>query len=122
MAQKPHVPTEELKLKVEAAACTGANQKLIAKYIGIDEDTLVKYYGDILEMATLEKNINVSNSLYFNCTVKNNVTAQIFWLKCRARWKENPDDVDTRTPESVNINFTVQQPVGEIKVTKGKDD
>ncbi len=49
-------------------------------------------------------------------------TAQIFWLKNRRpdEWRNNPEPVDGEdNGKPIEINFTVNQPVADVKVTKG---
>jgi len=50
---------------------------------------LRKYYRDELDLGTTKANAQVAGFL-FNSAKNGNVTAQIFWLKTRARWRETP--------------------------------
>lgn len=61
----------------------------IAKVVGIGRSTLDKYYREELDRAETIANAKVAGFLYKNAEA-GNVTAQIFWLKTRARWKEPP--------------------------------
>ena len=61
----------------------------IARVVSVDPKTLRKHYRDELDMGETKANAQVAGFL-FNAARSGNVTAQIFWLKTRARWKEAP--------------------------------
>jgi hypothetical protein len=61
----------------------------IARVVGVDPKTLRKHYRDELDMGETKANAQVAGFL-FNAARTGNVTAQIFWLKTRARWRETP--------------------------------
>ena len=48
-----------------------------------------KHYRDELNLGETKANAQVAGFL-FNAAKTGNVTAQIFWLKTRARWRETP--------------------------------
>jgi RNA polymerase-interacting CarD/CdnL/TRCF family regulator len=50
-----------------------------------------KYYMSELETGHIEANAQVAQSLFKQATNKEkpNVSAAIFWLKCRAEWRED---------------------------------
>jgi len=50
---------------------------------------LRKHYRDELDMGETKANAQVAGFL-FTAARNGNVTAQIFWLKTRARWREPP--------------------------------
>jgi len=58
----------------------------------IDAKTLRKQFRDELDTAAIKANVKVANALFRMATDPKGgsraVTAQIFWLKTRARWKE----------------------------------
>jgi len=68
------------------SAC-GMPQEQIAIHIGVDAKTLRKALRAELKNGSETANGLVAQSLYKQAT-DGNVTAQIFWLKTRARWKE----------------------------------
>ena len=57
--------------------------------VGIDAKTLRKHYRDELDLGETKANAQIAGFL-FNAAKSGNVTAQIFWLKTRARWRETP--------------------------------
>jgi hypothetical protein len=61
----------------------------IARVIGVDAKTLRKHYRDELDLGQTKANAQVAGFL-FNSAKNGNVSAQIFWLKTRARWRETP--------------------------------
>ena len=64
----------------------------IARVVGIDPKTLRKHYRDELDLGETKANAQVAGFL-FNSARSGNVTAQIFWLKTRARWRETPTEL-----------------------------
>ena len=61
----------------------------IARVVGVDPKTLRKHYRDELDLGETKANAQVAGYLY-NAAKSGNVTAQIFWLKTRAKWRETP--------------------------------
>ena len=86
-----HAPTEANCKQVEALASYGVPQEDIAKVIGISAPTLRIHYAEILATAAIKANSMVAQSLFQKATRGEgpaSVTASIFWLKTRARWRE----------------------------------
>ena len=86
-----HQPTDATRKQVEALASYGVPQDDIAKVIGISSLTLRGHYADILATARIKANSMVAQSLFQKATKGDgqaSVTAAIFWLKTRARWRE----------------------------------
>jgi hypothetical protein len=72
-------------------AAYGIPEHDISRVVGIDPKTLRKHYRDELDMGQTKANAQVAGFL-FNSARNGNVTAQIFWLKTRAQWKETPSE------------------------------
>jgi hypothetical protein len=89
MSRRPHEPDPGLRRQVEAMAAYGIPEFDIARVVGIDPKTLRKYYFDELDLGSTKANAQVAGFL-FNSARNGNVSAQIFWLKTRARWRETP--------------------------------
>lgn len=94
--QKPgrpeYVPTDKERAQVRLLAAMGVRDYEIAKVIGISHPTLGKHFWQELEVAHIEANAKVAQSLFKQATgEKPNVTAAIFWLKCRAGWREDAE-------------------------------
>jgi hypothetical protein len=94
MPRKPFVVNETVREKVRHLAGVGVRQDDIARIIGCTAKTLRKRCRDDLDRGVAEANAIVSGSL-FAAAKGGNVTAQIFWLKTRAQWRETavPDDL-----------------------------
>jgi hypothetical protein len=83
-------------------AAVGVPQEGIAAKLGISVDTLTYYYRAELDAGAREANAAVAGALYKAAT-GGNITAQIFWLKTRAGWREtyhvdNTSSDGTMTP------------------------
>ncbi|GEP00506.1 hypothetical protein [Methylobacterium haplocladii] len=92
MSRAPHEPTAKTRGLVEGYAACGTPEADIAVIIGIDPKTLRKYYRDELDTAHIRANAKVAQSLFSHATNPasgmKGVTAAIFWMKTRGRWKE----------------------------------
>jgi hypothetical protein len=85
-------PTQEQRELVNLLASMGVTQEDISKVVKIGERTLRKYFHEELATATIKANAKVAGALFRMATDPKGgmkaVTAQIFWLKTRARWRE----------------------------------
>ena len=88
MPRRAFVANEAVREKVRHLAGIGVRQDDIARIVGCAPKTLRKRCRDDLDRGVAEANALVSNSL-FAAAKEGNVTAQIFWLKTRARWRES---------------------------------
>jgi hypothetical protein len=90
MARPSHQPDPVLRRQVEALAGFGITEAEIAGLIGIDAKTLRKHYRHELDFGHTKANAKVAENLFRKATGdgRESVTAAIFWLKARARWKE----------------------------------
>ena len=90
MARPRHQPDEMQRRQVEALAGYGVPEAEISGMIGIDAKTLRKHYRHELDHGHTKANAKVAENLYRKATGegRESVTAAIFWLKARARWKE----------------------------------
>src|SRR5688500_8502331 len=89
MGRRAHKPDPAQRRQVEAMAAYGIPEIDIAAVVGVDPKTLRKHYRDELDLGETKANAQVAGFL-FNSARSGNVTAQIFWLKSRARWRETP--------------------------------
>jgi hypothetical protein len=85
-----HRPTPELRSKVETLTGVGTTQESICEMLGVSLKTLRKHYRSELTNGAAKANAGVAGNLYKMAmgTGPGAVTAMIFWLKTRARWKE----------------------------------
>jgi hypothetical protein len=97
-----------LAVKVEALAGYGLAVADIACVLAIDEDELKATYAHELESSALKANARVAESLYRKAIGegRESVTAAIFWLKTRARWKEvSVHEHEAKAPMNVVISL-----------------
>src|SRR5688572_9289822 len=89
MGRRAHKPDPAQRRQVEAMAAYGIPEIDIAAVLSVDPKTLRKHYREELDLGETKANAQVAGFL-FNSARSGNVTAQIFWLKTRARWRETP--------------------------------
>jgi hypothetical protein len=87
MARPAFFVTDAIREKVQYLAGLGVSQDDIAKIIGCAPKTLRKRFREELNRGVAEANAMVAGYL-FNSAKQGNVSAQIFWLKTRAQWRE----------------------------------
>ena len=94
-------PTPEQKVLVERLAAFGIPMDDICTMIQnensgkpIDVNTLMKYFRAELDTGVTKANARVAGALFKNATEHNNVQAQIFWMKTRARWRETAHTIE----------------------------
>ena len=92
MGRRAHQPDPAQRRQVEALAAYGIPEADISGVVGIDAKTLRKYYREELDLGETKANAQVAGFL-FNSAKNGNVTAQIFWLKTRAKWREVPTEL-----------------------------
>jgi hypothetical protein len=93
VGRPPFEPTAEQRKIVEMLAAVGVPEDDICTVIingkrgkPIALHTLRKHFREELACAELKANANIAGALY-KTAMAGNVTAQIFWLKCRMRWR-----------------------------------
>jgi hypothetical protein len=89
LSRRAHRPDPALRRQVETLGAYGIPETDISRVVGIDPKTLRKHYREELDLGTTKANAQVAGFL-FNSARNGNVTAQIFWLKTRAKWREAP--------------------------------
>lgn len=85
-----HKPSEKDRKTVESMSAYGIPQDEIALVIGVDPKTLRRHYRVELDTAEARANAKVAESLFRKAIGDGtgSVSAAIFWLKCRAGWKD----------------------------------
>jgi hypothetical protein len=112
MGRRAHNPDAAQRRQVEAMAAYGIPADDIARVVGVDPKTLRKHYRDELDLGVTKANAQVAGFL-FNSAKSGNVTAQIFWLKTRARWREVPTTLEHAGLNGGPINI-LSQLLGDI--------
>jgi hypothetical protein len=87
MGRPAFQPTDAQRRLVRSLAACGTRQDLIASMLEISSRTLRKHFRNELDRAAIEVNTQVAQTL-FNKALAGDTTAMIFWLKCRANWRE----------------------------------
>ena len=100
----PHVPTDKSRGEVMALTSFGNTKEEVAAYLGICVDTLVKYYRHELDTAVIRANAQVARALYNKAVAQDDLGAQVFWLKTRARWR-TADQEDAKKRDSAVERF-----------------
>jgi hypothetical protein len=100
------------RTQVEAMAGYGVSAADIALVLGIDLEHLSRTYAYELEAAPIKANVKVAESLYRKALGdgREGVSAAIFWLKTRARWKEtSTHEVEGKLDTSVTFITTYEE-------------
>lgn len=97
----PHQVTDKLRGEVSALTSFGNTQEQIAYHLGVSIDTLQRHYHDELTNSVLRANAQVAKGLFKKATEDEDLTAMMFWLKTRARWREKDS---SNEPENNAIN------------------
>lgn len=90
----PHVPTPALREKVRNLAIANTNQERIAAAIGLKIDALAKYYREELDSGLtdqIDEAVGILGKCMRSPDLKIALTAVIFFLKTRARFRETDE-------------------------------
>lgn len=106
-----HIPTDENRATVEALSSYGVPAEEIARYIGVANKTLYKYYQSDLDNAKTKKTLAVGSFLYNAASGQamaeganhaECLKAAMFWAKTRMQWRETNNLDVTSNGESIN--------------------
>ena len=85
------IPTQQQRRTVREAAAYGLPQSAIAAMVDLrSEKTLRRHFRKELDSGGARANFKVAQSLY-RSAVNGSVVAMMFWMKCRAGWRERPE-------------------------------
>jgi hypothetical protein len=91
MARPCFTPSDDQRRMVKAMAAMGIPQEQVGQLINCrSPKTLRKHFREELDVAASEANFNVAKVLYNLATSGKVPAATMFWLKCRAGWRESP--------------------------------
>lgn len=107
--------SESIAKQVEMMVACGLPVAEIANILSLGKSTIQRYYKAEVDSGHSKANVKVAEAL-FNSAIKGNTTAQIFWLKTRARWRET-NHVD------INVNRPARELSREelVKIASGAD-
>jgi hypothetical protein len=109
MRGSKHKPTDKTRIEVAALRSYGHTHEDIAKFLDISSDCLCSHYSRELETAQIIANAEVARKLYGKATKGDDLQAQIFWLKTRARWRT--EDVES----VIHQNESLKQEMAELR-------
>ena len=111
MSRKPFIVNDAMREKVRYLAGVGVPQDDIAKIIGCAPKTLRKRFRDELDRGVAEANATMAGYL-FAAAKAGNIAAIIFWLKTRARWRENgpPEETGERKDSNPRSGVVIVLP------------
>jgi hypothetical protein len=110
-----HEPTPETRAEVKAMTAFGVRQDAICAYIGITKPTLHKYYRKEIDTGAVDAILQVARAFFSKAVgcpeegIPGDTTAQIFFLKTRAGWRE----IDRGEDNQVVVNFTIARDNGD---------
>ena len=104
-ARPAHAPTDAQRQTVQLHATVGTTQAIIADILGIDDKTLRKHYREELDQARAKANATIGGAL-FNKAKGGDTSAQIFWMKTQAGWREKQEIDHTSTDGSMTAKPT----------------
>lgn len=115
----PHEPTDRLRERVSDLAIAGIPQYMIAKVIGIDEETLKKYYQHELDCSEPEAIERVANTVVMQA-INGNEKSQALYLKTKGAkygW------IEKQVIEQVNNDDTqaLKQQIKELEAKHERD-
>jgi hypothetical protein len=94
VGRPPLVITEKQRTECLAYAKVGVSQHDIAKLMKISHVSLLKYFQEELDLGKAQANAAVCKRLFATAmgSDRNAFSAQVFWLKTQAGWKENANE------------------------------
>ena len=97
MSRNPHKPTDDLRKKVSGMYGVGIPQEDIARFLGVDEKTLRKYYREELDTSLIKANAAIGGALYSKAKA-GDTSAIIWWEKTRAG-KSDQSTIDNKSSD-----------------------
>ena len=89
--RRKYEPTDKDLRIVESMAGCGMPQASIARALGIDAKTLRKHFRRELDSSADKADAQVASTLFKLAISGRCPAASMFWMKCRAGWKEQRD-------------------------------
>lgn len=118
LGRPPFAPTREQRDLVEEMAGFGVPFDDIARLIGCSAPTLRKYFEDELAAGTAKANLKVARTMYNRAIDekggRDSVIAGIFWLKCRAGWRETQSEGGIQGKKEAQAEAADQAAIGKF--------
>jgi hypothetical protein len=105
--------------QVKTLAGYGLTHDEICAVMHLTGKTLRAHYREELDLGPIEANGEVARALYTNAVKKGNIVAQLFWLKCRAGWREarEPPTIEGTPPTIIIKGGLPIEPWSQEQVT-----
>lgn len=94
----PHVPTDDLRERVEILVAGGMPAWQVAKAVGVSASTLSDHYADQLDSGRARKNAEVMVAMFKAATEAGNVSAQKAWLAQSTELDDAPPPPEKAAP------------------------
>lgn len=114
MSRPRFIPSESQRQTVRSMAAYGITQEEIARCLGVTAKTLRRHFREELDRAATDANAQVAQTLFKMAKSGKCPAATIFWLKCRARWRERGNDSGETPPSVPFIVEVVQKPEKQV--------
>jgi hypothetical protein len=111
---QPYKPAAEDRTRVESMIATGATCEQVSHRLKIDKKTLYKYFRKEIEESRIDADTSVAGRLYKKC-MEGDVTALIWWTKCRMGWHGVESDERSGGSVSVTLQY-VDRKIGTSNV------
>ena len=136
MAAKAHEKTDATTKTVAGLYAFGVPQSQIADYIGIDSNTLRKYYSDEMKEAKAGANGKVAKFLFHAASGQaledgaqygDCLRAAMFWAKTQMKWRERTDinhtsDDGSMSPKPAITAVDAIEAAKQYQKIMGKDE
>ena len=99
----PYTTTDHDRQQVEQMAALGIRNEDIALVMGVHRNTISRHYKKELRRAATQANAVIAKTLFNMARTGKNTAATIFWLKCRANWREVDHDTERKNPTEIRI-------------------
>lgn len=96
-----HKPTQDSRKTVALLASLGHDQDTIARVLHIVKNTLIKNYREELDNGKAITTSAVVKSAYRQAISGKVPAMTMFWLKCRAGWREKDDSQAIVTQDQI---------------------
>lgn len=119
-----YVVEEIARHKVKMFCFLGYEQEKIAALMGISVDTLYKYFRSELDTGQAEMLSDVASNLYniARGDSKGAVTAAIFILKARARWRDTDNKLEVTGADGKPLQVQATQTFDSTRLTSAQRD
>jgi hypothetical protein len=89
MSRPKFLPTDDQRRMVKSMAAYGIRQEEIAATISVSAKTLRRRFRKELDRGATEANTQVGQTMYQMATSGKSPVSTMFWLRCRAGWRQN---------------------------------